>query len=99
MPFHRAGAVLHSPEVTQRHVDASHSLLLVASDGLWKSFSSDEAGRMATEQLHALDYRRAPTADVVATCVSRLIDEAASRDKRAGRKSDDITCAILTFRG
>ena len=103
VPFHRTGAVLEVPCFSPviNVADGNAAFAIVASDGLWDSFSNDEAAELVARLLKEKSYAdasekkaHAVLLDVAHDVTKAAAEKAWERKKRSG---DDVGVLIITF--
>ena len=107
VPFHRSGAVLYEPCFSPViSVDESTSFAIVASDGLWDSYTNEDAAELVASLLAEKGYAElsaktstAQKAHGVLLEVATAVTEAAANKawELKKRSGDDVGVLIATF--
>ncbi|GBG30476.1 Protein phosphatase 1L [Hondaea fermentalgiana] len=104
VPLHRQNIVLHTPAVSSMPVDSSMMFTLAASDGLWDTFSSEEAANFVCKAIRtkadadsAESWSDDDVQEMLTHVAESLENEAHSRNAKAGRQSDDISVLIISL--
>mmetsp|Transcript_12234 Transcript_12234/g.21818 ORF Transcript_12234/g.21818 Transcript_12234/m.21818 type:complete len:481 (+) Transcript_12234:205-1647(+) len=99
VPLHRSGVVLHKPEMKQVPIGQDTLFAIAASDGLWDSFSSEEACEEVftrVSKAHQEDATKS-SEDLLLDVAYSLIQDAGKKMCAKGHKPDDISVMIIAL--